>query len=129
VGTVAFKYPADHYAVSCGTTAGRGGFAVDESSGDEAMMTIDECKRPAVVDNAIGKIDIVIWTCLMGELEVAEAMQPVADMIASERSCPATVDYRVLDQAAGAGSRVVQYGVDRRSRRTPTTTSRAPPRA
>lgn len=114
VGTLAFqKYPADHYAVSLWDHGGAWhGFAVDESSGGEAMMTIDEVQSglQQIVDNTgIGKLDMVIFdACLMGEFEIAEAMRPVADyMIASEEVVPGhSLDYRVLDQAAAGGDPV-----------------------
>ncbi len=114
VGTLAFqKYPADHYAVSLWDHGGAWhGFAVDESSGGEAMMSIDGVQSglQQIVDNTgIDKIDMVIWdACLMGEYEIAEAMRPVADyMIASEEVVPGhSLDYRALDQAAAAGDPV-----------------------
>ena len=116
VGTVAFqRFPADHYAVSLWDHGGAWhGFAVDESSGDEAMMTIDEVQSglQQIIDNTgIGKLDYVIWdACLMGELEIADAMRPVADyMIASEEVVPGhSLNYRVLDEATSGD--VVSFG-------------------
>ncbi|MBN1202290.1 MAG: hypothetical protein JXJ20_10580 [Anaerolineae bacterium] len=91
------RYPADHYALIISDHgSGWNGIAWDHEAGNH-MAVIDLAETLARVSEigGIGRFDVVAFdACLMGALEVADALAPAADVIVASAQL---VDFNGFD--------------------------------